>query len=175
VPGPEATSTLPEGDPDLAHGRRRLVLRSLALSGFSLFVLAGLFGFLGVRTDHRQAAGASGFEVDLTYPRIARPALAVPFAVRVTGLADLEGDVVVRVRSSYLDMFDENGMSPEPVEETDDGEWVTWVFESPPEDTLEVSLDTRVEPGVQWGRDGAVIVRVGDDEARIDFRTWIAP
>jgi hypothetical protein len=81
----------------------------------------------------------------------------------------------VRLRSSYLDMFDENGMSPEPADETDDGAWTTWVFDRPPGDVLEVSLDTRVEPGVQWGRDGAVVVQVGDDDARIDFRTWVAP
>jgi hypothetical protein len=113
--------------------------------------------------------------VELTYPRIARPALAIPFAVHITNLERVSSDVVVRIRSSYLAMFDENGMSPEPADESDDGEWTTWVFDRPPSGVLDVSLDTRVEPGVQWKRDGAVVVRTDDSQTRIDFRTWIAP
>jgi hypothetical protein len=169
------SSTLPEGDPDLRHGARRRVARRVVLAAFTLVVLLGLFGMFGVREGHRSATSAGGFRVELTYPRITRPALAIPFAVRITGLADVDDDVVVKMRSSYLSMFDENGMSPEPADETDDGAWTTWVFDRPPGDVLEVSLDTRVEPGVQWGRDGAVVVQVGDDDARIDFRTWVAP
>lgn len=171
----EVTWTLPEGDPDIARGRRRMLLRSAVLVVFLVFVLAGLFGFFGVRTGHAHAATADGVQVDLTYPRIARPALAISFAVEISGLEAVEGDVVVHISSAYLAMFDENGTSPTPIEETDDGEWTTWVFERPPGGVLEVSLDTRIEPGVQWGRDGAVEVEAGGEQARIDFRTWIAP
>jgi hypothetical protein len=169
------TSTVPAKEPDLASGRRRLILRTAILVVFLLFVLAGLLGFFGVRTGHARATASNGVEVELTYPRIARPALAIPFAVHITNLEQVESDVVVRIRSSYLAMFDENGMSPEPADETDDGEWTTWVFDRPPAGVLDVSLDTRVEPGVQWKRNGAVIVRTDGQEARIDFRTWIAP
>lgn len=175
MPDTDVVSTLPNDEPDLTQGRRRMLLRSAVLCLFLLFVLAGLFGLFGVRSGHARASAPNGMEVELTYPRIARPALAIPFAVRISGLDGVDGDVVVRLRTSYLAMFDENGMSPTPREETDDGEWTTWVFASPPEDVLEVSLDTRVEPGLQWGRDGSVRVSVGDAEARIDFRTWVAP
>ena len=124
-----------------------MVGRSVVLLCFLLFVLAGLFGYLGVRTGHARATAENGFEVELTYPRIARPALAIPFAIHITELDGLTGDVVVRIRSTYLAMFDENGTSPTPVEETDDGDWVTWVYEMPPAGVLEVSLDTPSSPG----------------------------
>jgi hypothetical protein len=151
-----------------------MLIRSAILVLFLVFVLCGLFGVFGVRSGHKTAT-AGPLTVELTYPRIARPALAIPFAAHISGLDPAGEDVVVRIRSSYLAMFDENGTSPTPVEETDDGEWTTWVYESPPGGVLDVSLDTRVEPGVQWGRDGAVRVAFGGDEARIDFRTWVAP
>jgi hypothetical protein len=169
------TSTIPETEPDLVSGHRRLVVRVVILSVFLLFVIAGLLGLFGVKTAHAQSTASNGVHVELTYPRIARPALAIPFAVHITNLERVSSDVVVRIRSSYLAMFDENGMSPEPADETDDGEWTTWVFDRPPSGVLDVSLDTRVEPGVQWRRDGAVVVRTDDSQTRIDFRTWIAP
>jgi hypothetical protein len=169
------TSTIPETEPDLVSGHRRLVVRVVILSVFLLFVIAGLLGLFGVKTAHAQSTASNGVHVELTYPRIARPALAIPFAVHITNLEGVSSDVVVRIRSSYLAMFDENGMSPEPADETDDGEWTTWVFDRPPSGVLDVSLDTRVEPGVQWRRDGAVVVRTDDSQTRIDFRTWIAP
>jgi hypothetical protein len=169
------TSTIPETEPDLVNGHRRLVARVVILSVFLLFVIAGLLGLFGVKTAHAQSTASNGVHVELTYPRIARPALAIPFAVHITNLERVSSDVVVRIRSSYLAMFDENGMSPEPADESDDGEWTTWVFDRPPSGVLDVSLDTRVEPGVQWKRDGAVVVRTDDSQTRIDFRTWIAP
>ena len=152
-----------------------MVVRSAVLVVFLLFVLAGLLGFFGVKTGHARATASNGVEVELTYPRIARPALAISFAVHITNLERVKSDVVVRIRSSYLAMFDENGSSPTPADETDDGEWTTWVFDRPPSGVLDVSLDTRVEPGVQWGRNGAVVVRTDDSQTRLDFRTWIAP
>jgi hypothetical protein len=169
------TSTIPLTEPDLVSGHRRLIVRAVILVAFLLFVVAGLLGFFGVKTAHAQATASNGVHVELTYPHIARPALAISFAVHITNLERVDSDVVVRIRSSYLAMFDANGMSPQPVSDTDDGEWTTWVFDRPPSGVLDVSLDTRVEPGVQWGRDGAVVVRTDDSQTRIDFRTWIAP
>jgi len=169
------TSTIPSTEPDLVMGRRRLAVRIVILGAFLLFVLLGLLGLFGVKAGHAQSTASNGVHVELTYPRIARPALAIPFAIHITNLDHVKSDTVVRVRSSYLAMFDDNGMSPQPADETDDGEWTTWVFDTPPSGVLDVSLDTRVEPGVQWKRNGAVVVRTDDSQTRIDFRTWIAP
>jgi hypothetical protein len=169
------TTTIPATEPDLEQGRRRLAVRVVILATFLLFVLLGLLGLFGVRTAHASATASNGVHVELTYPRIARPALAISFAVHITNLEHVQSDTVVRIRSSYLSMFDANGMSPQPADDTDDGEWTTWVFDTPPSGVLNVSLDTRIEPGVQWGRDGAVVVRTDDSQTRIDFRTWIAP
>src|SRR5690349_20692597 len=125
-----STSTIPSTEPDRAQGHRRLVIRVVILSTFLLFVLLGLFGMFGVRTGHAQSTASNGVHVELTYPHIARPALAINFAVHITNLERVKIDTVVRIRSSYLKMFDANGMSPQPADDTDDGTWTTWVFDT---------------------------------------------
>jgi len=168
------TSTLTSVEPDPTAGRRRL-MRSITLGLFTLFVLFGLTGGLGVRTAHKTATGDDGLLVELSYPRVTRPALAVLFEVEVSRPSGFTGQIEVDISSSYLATFDENGTSPEPVEDTDDGEVTTWMFDPPPGDTLVLSLDTRVEPGVQWRRKGEVTVRADGAEATVTFTTWISP
>src|SRR3954465_12837834 len=107
------TATIPITEPDLVKGRRRPAIRPPILVGFLgsvlgvflVFVLAGLFGFFGVRTAHAQATASNGVHVELTYPRIARPALAISFAVHMTNLERGKRDGVVRVRRPYPPVF----------------------------------------------------------------------
>jgi hypothetical protein len=64
----------------------------------------------------------------------------------------------VATSSKYLDLFDENGFDPELSTTTATPESVIWQFDPPPGDTLAVSLDARIEPSVQWGRQGETSV-----------------
>jgi hypothetical protein len=53
---------------------------------------------------------------------------------------------------------------------------VIWEFDPPDGDTLGVSLDARVEPGVQWGRTGETSVLVdGQPVVTVRYKTWVLP
>lgn len=85
--------------------------------------------------------------------------------------------MTTRIESSYLAMFDENGLDPEPVSSFQSAQWTLWTFEVPDgAQILEVTLDARLEPAVQWGRDSTVTVEVGGEEmVTVGFRTWVMP
>jgi hypothetical protein len=53
---------------------------------------------------------------------------------------------------------------------------VIWEFDPPDGDTLGVSLDARVEPGAQWGRQGETSILVdGKPVVTAKYRTWVLP
>lgn len=153
-------------------------LRAISIGVVGFLVLAGLLGFLGVRSS-TAVESANGYTVEVTHAAVTRPGLATPLEVRVTRDDDsaLPSVVTTRIESSYLAMFDENGLDPEPVSSFQSGKWTSWTFEVPDgAQTLKVSLDARLEPAVQWGRDSTVTVEVGGTEmVTVGFRTWVMP
>ena len=141
-----------------------------------LFLLGGLLGVFGVRTATKKATGG-GYEIEVRYARVARPGLSVPWSVTIRRPGGFEGPLVLTTTSQYFDLFDENAFEPEPESVTTDGERVIWQF-TPPEqgDTLEVSLDTRVGPNVQWGSSATTaVLENGEPVVEVEYRTWIAP
>lgn len=167
------TSTIPEAA-DLRAERRNRAVRRVALALIALFVLVGLTGRLGVRS--RTTSGRDGaLTATLTYPHVARPALAVPYRLVVHVDEGTTEPVEVRIASEFLDSFDENGREPEPAATGTDGHDVIWTFDPPDGDTLVVTLDTRVEPGVQWRRAGRTTVTVGDDTVALAHDMWVLP
>ena len=159
---------------DLARERRGLWLRRFGLTCFGVLVLAGLLGFLGVRTTTDTARDGE-LEVRLTRAEIARPALAVPYRLEITRSGGFDEPIEVRVSSSYLQAFDENGANPDPDASTTDGDDTVWTFGAPDGDVLTVWLDTRIEPGVQWRITGRTTVSTGDELVVIDHPIWILP
>jgi hypothetical protein len=91
--------------------------------------------------------------------------------------APLDGPVEVAVSAHYLAMFDVNVVSPAPAAETRTADQVVWEFDPPPGGgPLAVSLDARVEPGIQWGRDGEVqVLDGGEPVVGSGFHTWVTP
>ena len=91
------------------------------------------------------------------------------------------GRDTLAVMSSYFDAFDENGLDPAPVAETSDGERTFWTFGPSTADTISVSFDARIEPGVQITRvDGRAEVLAGPGPGAstvvtVDFGTWVLP
>ena len=151
-------------------------MRRLFVAALCVFLLAGLLGLLGVRTATEQAEGG-GYELAVRYARIARPGLSVPWAVTIRHPGGFDGPVTLTTNSSYFHLFDENAFEPEPESVTTDGELVFWEF-TPPEqgDTMEVSLDTRVGPNVQWGETGrTAIVQDGRPVVEVEYETWVLP
>ena len=143
----------------------------------SLFLLAGVLGMLGVREATVRASGG-GYELEVRYPRVTRPGLAVPWSVTIRHPGGFDGPVTVSTTSAYFDLFDENAFEPEPESSTTDGERVTWEFEPPDQgDTMEISLDTRTGPNVQWSGQGATtaILEEGQPVAQVEYRTVVLP
>lgn len=166
-------STLPDL-PTVGEERRNAYVRAAVLVLVLLFVLAGLTGLLGVKTA-TSTATSGDLTVEVTYPSRARPALAIPFSITVTRQGGFDGPIEVAMTTSYLAAFDENGLNPDPDSATTNGENTIWTFERPDGDTFTIWLDTRIEPGVQWRRQGTTIVRTGGDEVTVDHTTWIFP
>ena len=128
------------------------------------------------------AAAAGGYEVSVRYASVSRPGLATPWSVEVTRPGGFPDGLTLAVKSSYFDAFDENGLDPAPVAETSDGERTFWTLGPSASDTIAVSFDARIEPGVQLTTvKGRVEVLAGPAAATsptvvaVDFGTWVMP
>ncbi len=167
-------STLPDApSPErLRYGR---AARRVFIVGLFVFLGLGLAGALGVRTGTVAASGV-GYELEVTYARVTRPGLATPWSATVRHPGGFDGPITIAVSSEYFDMFDENGLDPDPTGSTADGDYVYWQFDPPDGDVFEVSFDARIEPARQWGREGVTLLMDGDKviaEAR--YKTWVLP
>ncbi|MCW2615368.1 MAG: hypothetical protein JWN08_2362 [Frankiales bacterium] len=171
------TSTLPPVLED-ARVRRARDARRVGLVLLALFVLAGAAGLLGTRTVEAEGSGG-GYDVTVTHPSVSRSGHAVKLEVQVRREAGFDPSEPVRLRflSSYFDLFDENGFTPQPDAETSDDRFTYDDFLPPRGDVLTVSVDTRVEPARNTGERGEVAVV--DEQGRVlvavPFRTWLAP
>jgi hypothetical protein len=166
--------TAPE-ETRLLVSRRARKLRRIFMTLVAVFLLLGATGFLGVRTTQVGARGG-GYELTVTYGQVSRPGLATPFGIEIRHPGGFDGPVTVSSRSSYLSMFDENGLDPDPSSVTATAEQVIWQFDPPPGEVLSVSLDARVEPGVQWGRSGETsVLEDGHPVVTARYHTWIMP
>lgn len=168
-----AMSTVPDVATS-AQERRSHVVRRVALGALAVLVLLGLSGLLGVRA-RTVRHGSSDLAVELTYPQVARPALAVPFHLVITRPGGFDEPVEVRIRRTWLESFDENGTIPEPDAATTEGDDVVWTFDPPPGTVFTVSLDTRVEPGVQWRRRGTTTVSTAGEVVSVRHTMWVLP
>jgi hypothetical protein len=141
-----------------------------------LVTFAGLIGLLGVRTGSMTAGDDGGLSVRLDYAVATRPGLATPWTLTVERPGGFDHPVVVATSASYLAAFDINGVSPQPAESTSSaGAAVVWTFAPPQGDVLVVSLDARLEPGVQWRRQAVTSVESGGAATELDYTTWVMP
>ena len=166
---------------DVARQIRARTGRRIFIALLVLFLLGGALDLYGVRTRTRSAAGG-GYELAVTYGSVSRPGLATPFSFEVRRPGGFPQGVTVAALSSYFDVFDENGLDPSPVEETSDGERTFWTFGPSAADTISVSFDGRIEPGVQVTRaKGRAEVLAGPPGpgaatvVTVNFGTWVMP
>lgn len=171
---PDVTSTVSE-TADLATERSGRTIRRIALGLFAVLVMLGLTGSLGVRSATVGAGPTNGLRIELTYARVARPALAVPFRLVVSQPGGFDDAVEVRIDREWMESFDENGVSPEPDAATTEGSDLVWTFDPPPGVVFTLSLDTRIEPGVQWKRKGTTTVTSGDRRLSVAHTMWVLP
>lgn len=176
--GDSATSwpTIPES----ASGtkRRENILRGISIGFLGVVVVAGLLGLLGVRTETARAS-ANGYTISVTHAAVTRAGLATPFSVEIvtTDGTPLPSELTTRIETNYLEMFDENGLEPEPAFSFQTPKWTWWTFEVPEgQHEIEVSFDARLEPAVQWGRSGSAAVEIdGEEMTEVEFETWVMP
>jgi hypothetical protein len=169
-----STSTLPHDD-DLHHARLDRRISTVLAGCLAVVVVVALFGLLGVKSATTSTRMADGTEVEIEYGRITRPGLATPWAITVNRPGGFDGPITVRSTSSYFDLFDENGLDPDPAAATQTAEMVIWEFDPPPGETFRLSFDARIEPGAQWGRDATTEVEVEGVIATLSYRTWVLP
>jgi hypothetical protein len=168
------TDTAPPERP-LRRLQRARLGRRIIITALVLFLLAAALGAFGVRTRTVTSAGG-GFELTVEYATVTRPGLATPWSVEVRRPGGFDDPIVIAVSSEYLDMFDENGLDPDPSKATSYPGYVEWSFEPPSTDTLSVAFDARLEPARQWGRPGTVqVINNGRPVTEVVFRTWVMP
>ena len=158
-------------------GRVAVWLRRAFLLLLFLVVLAGLLGFLGVRS-HTVVTTSSDHSVQLRvrYAQVARAGLDVPFEIDVQRTRPSKQDVVIAVPSNYLSLFDMSGIQPEPSSSTATATSVIWHFDAPPGRDFIVSLDMQVQGGRHFGRSGFVSLLDGNTTvAHVSFHTWLSP
>jgi hypothetical protein len=179
---PLRTSTvtpLPGVDVTVESGIRRLRRyrrwRRLGITLVTAVVLVGASGWAGVRSDTVRGSGG-GYDLAVTYARVARPALAVPWTIRVHRDGGFDGPITIATTTKYFGLFDENGVLPAPSAETAGAALQYWEFDPPPGDTLTIYLDARIGPNIQWGRRATTaIVDDGRFVAAVKYRTWVLP
>lgn len=162
-------------DNDLLRIRRARRVRRMFMSLVAVFILLGLSGALGVRTRTTTVEGG-GYELTVTYGQVSRPGLPTTWSFEVHRPGGFEGPITISTKSKYLDVFDENGFDPNATKVTATPEQVIWEFDPPPGDTLAVSLDARIEPSVQWGREGETsVLEAGKPVVTARYKTWVLP
>lgn len=171
----DPASTIPSGESGMDRWESSLRIVSLIL--IMGVVLAAAAGFLGVRTAEATGIGG-GFTLTVLYTEMSRAGLATPFGVEVrSDSGELPPTVTIKVSSSYLALFDDNGLEPTPTESYNTSEWTWWTFDVPPNTAeLRVDLDARLEPAVQSGQTATAAVEVdGQQVASVEFTTLVAP
>lgn len=128
-------------EPNFQRLRGERVGRRVVLSVLALFVLAGAAGLLGVRS-RTVSASANGYDLSVTYATMTRSGLSTPWSFSVHRDGGFEGPVTVATTLDYFELFDENGLDPDPSAATVSGELLVWTFD-PPEGETYPSLSTR--------------------------------
>jgi hypothetical protein len=162
---------------DIARQVRARSGRRIFVVALALFLLLGALGLYGVRSKTVEASGG-GYELSVTYASISRPGLATPWAFEVRRPGGFPEGLTMSVTSGYFDVFDENGLGPAPAEETTDGERTVWRFGPTRSDTLSVSFDARIEPGVQLTTakgELSVLAPNGQPAVTVSFKTFVMP
>lgn len=175
--GRKSIPTAPDAT-DVGRQVRARIGRRIFAVALGLFLLMGAAGFYGVRKASQSASGG-GYELTVEYARISRPGLATPWSFEVRRAGGFPEGLTVAVTSSYFDAFDENGLGPAPEQEWADEERTIWRFGPSPAETMSVSFDARVEPGVQLTTlKGELAVLAGPDGppvVTVAFKTFVMP
>ncbi len=103
-----------------AAGPRPTGWRRILVGLLVLIVGAGATGLLGVHSTTGTGSG-DGYEVTVEYAAVARAGLDVPWQVQVRRAGGFGGPVTLAVTADYFDIYEEQGLDPQPTAESSDG------------------------------------------------------
>jgi hypothetical protein len=139
------------------------------------FALAAAVGIFGVRSGGVSTA-ASGLRAHVRFPHVSRPGEPANWSVQVDEQGGFRGDLQVTTNDSYLALFDQNNVDPQPDETDIQGDRLTWTFHQPSGDTFEVQLDGNIDSNAHAGRHrGTTTVTVDGKRVTLHYSTWTAP
>ena len=157
------------------ENRRGVLGRRIALSVLAVIVAVGASGWLGVHAQTVRSA-TGGYTLSLTYPRVARSGLDIPWELRLTHPGGFKGSIVVAVPSNFFDIIEYQDFHPAPSDETATGNFNYLTFSPPPGDVFTLALDTYIQPASQIGRSGNVVAFVNKlPVAHVHFSTLLIP
>ncbi len=142
-------------------------------------VVLAITGALGLRTATASQHDGD-LSVEVSHASVSRPGLPTPLTITVATVdgSALPAELTVEIPRSYLDLFDENGLAPEPDAVASDGFTETWTYSTAGESILSIDFDARLQPNAQWGiQRGWITVSAQDAGAavRVDFETRVMP
>lgn len=151
-------------------------IRRAALTVLAVIVGLGASGYLGVHSDTATAA-TPGYQLRVTYPRVAQAGLDVPWQLTLHSDTGFGGhDIKVAISADYYDIFEFQGFHPQPSDETADANFDYLTFPAPAGDTFTLRLDTYVQPASQLGRDVVTEAFVGGRlVGRVHYTTTLLP
>jgi hypothetical protein len=157
-----------------ARPRARLA-RRIGIALLFVVVVCGAAGLFGVRSA-TLSVSEHGYRMTVTYPRVARAGLDVPFRVHVHHPGGFPASLTVAISSHYFEMFETQGFFPQPDSETNNGRFVTLTFSKPPGEEFQLEYDTYIQPAAQIGKSAVVRVQAnGKVLARTSIHTWLLP
>jgi hypothetical protein len=170
-----SSSTRPD-DVHVDELRRARGFRRIGIGALALFVLAGLFNLLGVRTGAVSAV-AAGYRLSVEYEEVTRPGLASEWIVEVRREGGFDGAITLATDATYFDRFDFNQLYPEPASISPRGEEVLYVFEEIEGEVLRVAFDGRASPTFVFAlaRGSTGLEVDGREIARVDYTTVVMP
>lgn len=149
--------------------------RRVGTAILALFIGSGAIGLLG-DSVHTKTAAEAGYTLTLTYPKSSRAGQDVPWALDISSTTPLPPQITVAVTGDYFNIFEQQGLDPEATSQTADDEMEYWTFNTPENNTMSISIDHYVEPGVMRGASGTVGLYIdGQVVAPIDFTTRMLP
>ena len=171
--GPETLPTVR----DLGSARRSHRWRQIGIAVLALWVIVGATGYLGVHSSTRTASGSDGWHMTFTYPTVARAGLDVPERLVITQDGGFTSDAItVAINGSWFDMFETQGLWPEPSSETRARDNVYLTFDAPAGDTLTIDYDAYIQPASQQGKSARIAVLDHDvPVVWLDYRTHLFP
>jgi hypothetical protein len=128
----------------------------------------------GPRSDTVVAGG--GYELAVEYPSRTRAGLTHDVVITIHRAGGFQAPVTVAVSPTYLALFEEQGLQPQPAASTGTAGRLEWQFDPPTGETLRIVYDGRVEPHRHRGAAGTVWVLDGGAEAvSVRLETTVMP